>query len=178
MAVPSHPQPRGHAAPLPHRARPHWQSPAPVASPQAPYTRESKERAAFIKCKPMRHLGPSVGPFAKRSCGNKATPLWLQPAAPIGRFQITDICDWRLAEIGRRWKAPSHHGKLALAIACRANNGCHHVREHCRKAGKVAREIPLDPKNSAHGLLAASDAVEVTHWGRRAGYLPKVNCEA
>jgi hypothetical protein len=62
--------------------------------------------------------------------------------------------------------APSHHGKLALAVAGSSDTRGHHVQEHCRKAGKIARKITLNPENPAHGLLAAGNAVEIAHWGK------------
>ena len=94
----------------------------------------------------MRDLGPAVGPFAERGCGDQRAPLRLEPPAPVGRFQVADICDRRCANIGWRRKAPAHHGEFALAIGREPDDGRHRVGIDGRQGREVAREITCDPE--------------------------------
>jgi hypothetical protein len=59
-------------------------------------------------------------------------------------------------------KPPRHHCQLALAVA----GGPDKRAPWCpgrRQEGQEGCQIALDPKETPHGLLAASDAVNVAH---------------
>src|SRR5450631_281897 len=81
---------------------------------------------------------PFRPPVHKRHIDRHETvPFRLEPAAPIGRFQITHVPDRRHAEVWRRRKAPAYHAKLVFAVAGDANNRRHHVQVDGRKAGRL-----------------------------------------
>ena len=124
----------------------------------------------------FRHLNSQTIDCEGR-CRNETTPFGFKPTAPIRRFQIAHVCDrhGNPAEVWRRRKAPAHHRQFALAIAGGSDNRRHRVGVDGRKAGKVARQVALDPKEAPHGLLGASDAVQIAHWEREAASGPCVN---
>src|SRR5262249_8242029 len=130
----------------------------PLAGPQPPYSREGKQRAVFVKRKPVSHLRAGVSPFAKRCCWHKAAPFCLEPAAPIGCLQVADIGDGRRAEGWRRREAPAHHRQFALTIAGRADNGRHRMAKTPGKTGRLPARSRITRK-APHGLLTSRDAV-------------------
>ena len=94
---------------------------------------------------------------------NKAAPLCLEPPAPIRRFQIADIGDRCPAEIGRRRKAPAHHGKLTLAARRSMNHRRHAIGVDGGKRRKIAGPVAHDPERPPYGFLTAGNAVEIAH---------------
>ena len=147
------------------RCSPSWRiglrPPCPGPRPPDPGKRE--QRPVLGQGEPVRHLGLAVGVLAERRRRHEAAPLRLQPAAPVGAVQVTDIGDRPGAEIGWRGHAPPHHGQLARAVTGDMDHRRHLVGKDAGQRRQVAERVLHRPGEFPDRSLALGQRVEIAH---------------
>ena len=86
--------------------------------------------------------------------------LGFEPATPVRRRCITNVCYRRTAKLRRRRHAPAHLNQVA-AFTRIADDGCFVIREDARHAWQVACAILRYAEKTPDSVLVLGYAVEI-----------------